>query len=89
MSSLQTRQKWEGSSRNVHVGDIVLIKDDKIFTKRNGWPMARVVEAIPSEDGLVRQVRLRVAQKQENKARLLVRPISKVIVLVKSEDFNS
>ena len=45
--SLQARQKWKGKSRNLLVGDTVLVKDDQIFTKRNGWPLARVAETFP------------------------------------------
>ena len=48
--------------------------------------MAVVEEAIASEDGLVRQVKLRVAYKQEDKSRFLVRPISKLVLLVGVDD---
>ena len=68
------------------VGDVVLVKDSSIFTKRNGWPMALVEEVLPSDDGLVRQVKLRVAYKQEDKSRFLHRPISKLVLLVGADD---
>ena len=38
--SLQMRQKWTKSKRNITVGDIVLIKDDSL--PRNEWLMGRV-----------------------------------------------
>ena len=44
-----------GKCKNLSPGDIVLIKDSDIFTKRNGWPMARVEEVFPSADNLVRK----------------------------------
>ena len=47
--------------------------------------MAVVEEAIASEDGLVRQVKLRVAYKQ-GESRFLVRPISKLVLLVGVDD---
>ena len=86
LSSLQTRQKWRSPSRNFMVGDVVLVKDSEIFTRRNGWPMARVEEAIPSSDGLVRKVKLRVAYKQADTTRFLIRPISKLALLVGMDD---
>ena len=88
LSSLQGRQKWTKESRNFLVGDVVLVKDSNIFTKRNGWPMALIEEVIPSDDGLVRQVKLRVAYKQENKARTLLRPITKLVLLVGADEHN-
>ena len=63
----------------------VLIKDSEIFTKRNGWPIARVEEVFPSDDGLVRKVRLRVGNKQENKSCLLTRPVAKLVLLVEAD----
>ena len=88
LSSLQTRQKWTAESRNFMVGDVVLVKDSNIFTKRNGWPMALVTEVFPSDDGLVRQVMLRVAYKQSDKTRTLNRPITKLILLVGADEHS-
>ena len=86
LASLQARQKWTAKDRNFCVGDIVLVKDSEIFKHRNGWPMARVEEVFPSSDGMIRKVRLRVAKKQEDKTRSLLRPISKLVLLVGVED---
>ena len=86
LASLQIRKKWSARTRNFNVGDIVLVKDDEVFTHRNGWPMARVEEAIPSDDGMVRKVRLCVASKQADKTRSLTRPITKLVLLVAVED---
>ena len=86
LASLQVRQKWTAKTRNLSVGDIVLVKDDEIFTNRNGWPMARVEEVYPSSDEMVRKVKLKVASKQADKTRFLVRPIAKLVLLVASED---
>ena len=68
------------------VGDVVLIKDSNIFTRRNGWPMALVEKVFPSIDGLVRHVSLRVAYKQADKTRVLTRPIAKLVLLVGAEE---
>ena len=63
-----------------------MVKDSDIFTRRNGWPMARIEEVFPSVDGLVRKVRLRVAHKQSGKSSVLVRPVTKLVLLVEQGD---
>ena len=47
---LQTRQKWV---------DVVIVKDDSL--PRNRWLLARVVQMYLSDDGLVRKVKVLVA----------------------------
>ena len=89
LASLQVRQKWTTTTRNFCVGDIVLVKDEDIFTNRNGWPLARVEEVFTSDDGMVRKVALRVAKKQTDKTRSLIRPISKSVLLVEAGDLTS
>ena len=71
---LQSRQKWTKKRRNLQVDDVVLLKEDG--TGRGHWPMARVVEAHQSKDGLVRSVTLRV------KDSTLKRPVHKTVLLV-------
>ena len=70
---LQTRGKWLKDSQNVQKGDLVLMKDEN--TPRGVWPLGVVQETFPSSDGLVRSVRIKT------KASLLVRPISKLVLL--------
>ena len=86
LATLQSRQKWTGKTRNFAVGDVVLVKDDDIFTNRNGCPMALVTETFHSDDEIVRKVQLRVASKQADKTRSLIRPITKLVLLVPVED---
>ena len=70
---LQKRVKWTDVSRNVSVGDLVMISDEN--TPRNVWPLALVKEITVRRDGLVRSVRLRT------RATELVRPITKLVLL--------
>ena len=56
---LQTRQKWIKPSRNLRIGEIVLLKEDD--AQRNCWRLARVDKTYPSLDGLVRKVRIAIA----------------------------
>ena len=77
--SLQERQKWRETRRNFQVGDVVLLKD--LDLTRNKWPMARVKEVFPSEDGLVRKANVKVA----GSGTTLLRPVTKLILLVKAD----
>lgn len=59
---LQIRKKWCQRKPNLQVGDVVVIKEDNL--PPGVWKMARVVEAKPGKDGLVRTVILEVPKKQ-------------------------
>ena len=80
LSTIQSRQKWKEVKRNVRVNDIVLLKDEDL--KRNQWPLGRVVETINSDDGLVRTVKVKVANGKEP----LVRSVVKLVVLLENEE---
>ena len=78
LSSLQTRQKWTKPTRNIEVGDVVLIKDAKM--QRNQWPLGRVTAVFPGEDGLVRTVQVKTSSSREP----LMRSVAKIVVLVEN-----
>ena len=83
--ALQNREKWVAEKRNFANGDIVLVKDED--ARRNQWPMAKIVEVYPSEDGMVRSVKVQMALKDDKKkVTSLVRPITKLVLLLESED---
>ncbi|XP_033762808.1 uncharacterized protein LOC117344237 [Pecten maximus] len=75
LSSLQARRKWQSESKNVTEGDVVLVRDKTLH--RNEWPMAVISKAIPSEDGRVRKVEVRVGRDK-----FYLRPVTEVVVLV-------
>ncbi len=77
LPQLQQRQKWNNTTRNFSVGDIVLVVDDS--APRNSWMLARVIETIPDKKGFVRQVRIKT------KANILERPITKLCLLQEAE----
>ena len=54
LQSLQTRQ-WTTPTKNVEVGDIVILKDDSV--PRNCWKLARVDTTYPDADGYVRKAK--------------------------------
>ena len=74
---MQNRQKWAESKRNFRVGDVVLLKEEGVV--RGQWPMGRVVEVYPSEDGLVRSISVKTGKSTYK------RPIHKVVLLMATE----
>ncbi|XP_075256011.1 uncharacterized protein LOC142348522 [Convolutriloba macropyga] len=52
----QTRSKWNKTSENLNVNDLVWLLED--FTPRGLWPLAKVIEIYPGSDGVVRSVKL-------------------------------
>ena len=90
LHNLQNRQKWISPRRNLHVGDIVIIKDDNLH--RSEWLLGRITEVFPSQDGLVRSVRIRIADKKLSahgkpgeKPSYLERPVQKVVLLLEAD----
>ena len=84
---LQARQKWVKARRNMSVDDVVIVKDDSL--PRNRWPLARVVQTFPSDDGLVRKVKVLVADPsidkrgRRSKASVyLERPVHKLVLFI-------
>ena len=54
LQQLQSANKWNNSSPNLSVGDIVLMKDANQF--KMNWGLAQVTKTFPGEDGRVRAV---------------------------------
>ena len=73
LHSLRMRQRSIEPTRNLRVGDLVLITD--LHLPRNQWRLGRVTKVFPGSDGLVRQVRLRTS------SGVLTRPIVKLCLL--------
>ena len=59
---LQPRGKWHDTSKNVAIGDLVLIRDADVA--RNKWPLARVTEVFPGRDGLVRKIKVMTSDRR-------------------------
>ena len=78
LPSLQERQKWNKTRKNLKVNDIVLILDEK--TPRCSWPLGRIMEVYTNrKDGLVRSVKVKTSTS------LLIRPVDKIILLESEE----
>ena len=78
LPELQRRQRWLQPSRNLEVGDVVLIVDET--SPRNSWLMGRVTKTWPDRNGHVRQVDV------QTKTTTLRRPISKLCLLLEAEE---
>ena len=76
--SLQERQKWNQTQKNLQVGDLVLIADDNVA--RIQWPLGRVTTMFPGSDGLVRSAEVKA------KGSTYKRPITKICLLEAAEE---
>lgn len=79
LQSLQGRSKWHYQTKNIEVGDIVLVQDDHIPPAR--WLLGRVTKTHPGSDGRVRVVTLKTKTSDSVK-----RPITKVSRLPLQKD---
>jgi Pao retrotransposon peptidase/Family of unknown function (DUF5641) len=80
--SLQPRPKNQTVSRNLKIGDIVLLKESD--TARNDWPLAKVIDThFDEHHKCVRSVTLRMATRDLNSERSIkVRPVNKTVLLL-------
>ena len=74
VSLLQVRQKNLSPHRNLCEGDLVLMTGEG--HARGFWPLVRVVNAVPDDDGYVRTVTVRRPDKAEK-----LRPITQLALL--------
>ena len=91
LQMLQVRRKWIQPKRNLAVGDIVISKESEEAC--NKWPLGTVVQVYPSEDGLVRKVKLVMADgdlddcgKCQSPPSYLDRPIHKLVLLLTTDE---
>ncbi len=70
--------KWQFPSRNLQVGDLVVVREDSPIT--NQWPLARVLMVHPGKDQRVRVATIKTAKG------IYKRPIVKLALLLPSEE---
>ncbi|CAG7829073.1 unnamed protein product [Allacma fusca] len=73
LTRLQSRPKWWSHQPNFQVGDLVLIKDERLPPQQ--WPLSRITSVFPGNDGKVRVVSVK------NASGTYKRPISKLCAL--------
>ena len=74
LSTLQKISKWAHPSRNLCVGDAVVLSEDGMVPTQ--WPLARVTKTYPGEDGIIRVVDLKTSKGSYR------RPVHKIAVLL-------
>ena len=74
LTSLNKIYKWQHPSRNLAVGDVVVLREDGITPTK--WPLGRVVEIYPGRDNLTRVASVRTAKG------VYKRPITKMALLL-------
>ena len=73
LQTLQERSKWTEKSKNINVGDIVLITDETLPPSK--WPIGRILQTFPGPDDLTRVVEVKTCTST------LIRPIHKLILI--------
>ena len=76
--TLQKGYKWTRPSRNISVGDVVILFEDGMVPTR--WPLARIVKTHPGRDGVVRVVDVKTSKG------LYRRPVHKIAVLLSENE---
>ena len=75
-ASLRKYTKWHTPSRNLQIGDLVLLKEDGIIPSK--WPLGRIVSIYPGDDKLVRVVTVKTL------SGVYRRPAAKVALLLEN-----
>ncbi|XP_067933081.1 uncharacterized protein [Watersipora subatra] len=89
ISHISQRQKWTSAKDNIKEGDVVLLKDDNLH--RNLWSTGIVDATQVGDDGKVRKVTLRLANKNLNHkgkpvspTTIVQRPVQKLVLLLRA-----
>lgn len=91
LQSLQLRLKWIRPRKNLQKGDVVIVKDEAL--PRNQWKLGRVADVCVSDDGLVRTVKVAMADltlddkgRRQKRISYLERPVHKLVLLLATEE---
>ena len=89
LQNITVRQRWHTPKRNIRVGDIVMDTDET--QPRSVWRLGRVTETVSDKDGLVRRVRICLADRNLNKrgeriskVSVVERPVHKLVLLLEA-----
>ena len=74
IATLRHYTKWYKPERNMQVGDVVVLQENNVIPTK--WPLARVMETHPGNDGLVRVVTVKTS------SGVYKRPVTKIAVLL-------
>ena len=88
--TLLLQKKWHTATRNVRVGDIVLVQDAN--TVRGDWRMGEVVHVTTGRDDLVRDVKVRYKVQSDGatysgaRNKFVTRSVHRLVVILPVED---
>lgn len=60
LNTLRKCYKWHQPKKNLEPGDVLILREDGVPT--NHWPLGRIQEVFPGEDGLVRAATVRTTK---------------------------
>ncbi|XP_075534566.1 uncharacterized protein LOC142568565 [Dermacentor variabilis] len=81
-SSFKSRRKWQGQTRSLKAGDLVLLRDSQVH--RNEWPMGLIVNVIASADGKARKVEIKTGTRGVIKT--FLPPVTETVLLIPCKD---
>ena len=80
LTHLNKYAKWLNPTRNLKVGDLVILREDNLVPTK--WPLARVSEVHCGRDGLVRVATVDTATGTYK------RPVTKLALLLSDQNFD-
>ncbi|XP_070144637.1 uncharacterized protein [Drosophila kikkawai] len=81
LKELHKRYKWQYPTRNLQIGDMVVVKEDNLPSDE--WRLGRISSVFPGADDLIRVVQIRTARGT------IKRPVHKVILLPAEDQVSS
>nr|XP_041630532.1 uncharacterized protein LOC121501962 [Drosophila kikkawai] len=81
LKELHKRYKWQYPTRNLQIGDMVVVKEDNLPSDE--WRLGRISSVFPGADDLIRVVEIRTARGT------IKRPVHKVILLPAGDQVSS
>ena len=82
IQTLQERKSCRRKPRNFQKGDVVFLKADYNW---NNWPISDITETFSDKHGIVQTIKLKLGDAVGAEQRQLVRPITKIVLLVESD----
>ena len=76
INTLHQRGKWnDNKGKTLKQGDLVYVKDDTLKSPLRLWPIARVTEVYPGDDGQVRAAKIRCGSREYSRATNMLIPV--------------
>lgn len=73
LATLMQRKKWLVEKEPLKIGQMVVIGEENVAPAK--WELAKIIKLIPSEDGIIRAVKVRTPKRE------IIRPVQKLCIL--------